>query len=133
MNDFFESQLCGRDEETCRKCRLSQKYRKGIIASFDNPTNVDFECPKGKVSEDYPQEVEIDIFSMAKGFAKAVVNETKAVVRKQPMVETSESTRRIDICKKCSFFINGNKCSKCGCFMKLKTRLRTGKCPIGKW
>jgi hypothetical protein len=133
VNDFFESQLCGRDEGTCRKCRLSKKYRQGILASFDNPTDVDFDCPKGKAVEDYPQEVEIDIFSMAKGFTKAIEQEAKAIAKKEPSLSKEESDRRFDICKQCRFLINGKKCSKCGCSMKLKSRLRTGKCPIGKW
>ena len=26
-----------------------------------------------------------------------------------------------------------NQCTKCGCFMKLKTKLSSSTCPIGKW
>ena len=25
------------------------------------------------------------------------------------------------------------KCTKCGCFMKLKSTLKTAKCPVGHW
>ena len=40
--------------------------------------------------------------------------------------------KRWDICKGCEF-LNNNKCEKCGCFMKIKTRVATARCPIGKW
>jgi hypothetical protein len=41
---------------------------------------------------------------------------------------------RLEICKTCEFFRQKTEtCKKCGCFMKLKTRLEQAKCPIGKW
>ena len=45
-----------------------------------------------------------------------------------------EIDKRISICEGCEHFIKITKqCSKCGCFMKLKTRLTDASCPIGKW
>ena len=41
--------------------------------------------------------------------------------------------KRWDICKGCEFLTDNNKCQKCGCFMKVKTRVATVACPIGKW
>ena len=41
---------------------------------------------------------------------------------------------RLDIRKTCEFYRERtNQCRKCGCFMKLKTRLEHARCPIGKW
>lgn len=41
---------------------------------------------------------------------------------------------RLEICKTCEFYrARTNQCRKCGCFMKLKTRLEHARCPIGKW
>jgi uncharacterized paraquat-inducible protein A len=41
---------------------------------------------------------------------------------------------RLAICRKCEFFKpRTERCSKCGCFMKLKTELEYARCPIGKW
>ena len=40
---------------------------------------------------------------------------------------------RINICSKCEFLKEHTRCEKCGCFMKVKTRLGFSKCPIGKW
>ena len=46
--------------------------------------------------------------------------------------EISES--RLEICRGCEFYRQkSNQCKKCGCFMKLKTKLEEARCPIGKW
>jgi hypothetical protein len=42
--------------------------------------------------------------------------------------------QRLIICKRCPslsamLFI----CKECGCFMKVKTKIPTAKCPLGKW
>ena len=42
--------------------------------------------------------------------------------------------RRWDECNKCEFLLKPtNNCKKCGCFMKVKTKVATASCPIGKW
>ena len=41
--------------------------------------------------------------------------------------------KRWDICKGCEFLTDNNRCEKCGCFMKIKSRIATVACPIGKW
>jgi hypothetical protein len=44
------------------------------------------------------------------------------------------SKERLEICKKCEFYVESTtQCSKCGCFMKIKTLLPFSKCPIDKW
>ena len=41
---------------------------------------------------------------------------------------------RFDICKACPELIKmTSQCKKCGCIMKLKTKLEKATCPIGKW
>jgi hypothetical protein len=41
---------------------------------------------------------------------------------------------RLEICKACpNFRPKTETCKKCGCFMKLKTKLEQAVCPIGKW
>lgn len=45
-----------------------------------------------------------------------------------------EFQRRMDICRSCEFFrVKTETCRKCGCFMKLKTKLERSHCPINKW
>ena len=41
--------------------------------------------------------------------------------------------KRWEICKSCEFLTDTNRCLKCGCFMKVKTRVATVACPIRKW
>ena len=39
---------------------------------------------------------------------------------------------RLSICQTCEHYVR-RRCQKCGCFMKLKTKLEHAKCPVGKW
>lgn len=46
----------------------------------------------------------------------------------------AKSRVRYDICKKCDKYdAKKDKCSKCGCVMKFKTKIPSARCPIGKW
>ena len=37
-------------------------------------------------------------------------------------------------CEKCEFlFKPTSSCKKCGCFMKVKTKVAHASCPVGKW
>ena len=52
----------------------------------------------------------------------------------QPRSQEDIIDVRLEICKACEFYrAKTNQCRKCGCFMKLKTKLEHAKCPIGKW
>ena len=39
---------------------------------------------------------------------------------------------RWDICSSCEF-LKDDKCTSCGCFMKVKHKLAMASCPEGKW
>jgi len=138
MDNFFESELC-KGGTACRKCRRSREYRRGIIASFEEPCVEDFECPRGKTAGDFPQDIEPSIFEMGINFFKTMGNEVKerakAKVKRQapPAVSNEEQQARIQKCRDREFFVNNKRCSKCGCFINFKSRLRAGRCPIGKW
>jgi len=44
------------------------------------------------------------------------------------------SKKRYEICLTCPELIDLTKqCRQCGCFMVLKTKLRTAVCPLKKW
>ena len=43
-----------------------------------------------------------------------------------------ETNRRLAICAGCKDFKDG-RCMLCGCFLKFKAAISTGKCPVGKW
>jgi hypothetical protein len=41
---------------------------------------------------------------------------------------------RMSICHECPELRKiTNQCKKCGCFMNVKSKLNSAKCPIGKW
>lgn len=49
-------------------------------------------------------------------------------------VDSSISDYRYEICKTCPELVKiSNQCKKCGCFMSLKTKIESSKCPLGKW
>lgn len=48
------------------------------------------------------------------------------------LVDDQERVRRMDICQQCDQW-RGGTCAECGCKCRLKTRLATESCPIGKW
>jgi len=54
-----------------------------------------------------------------------------------PNTEWSEeeiSKQRLSICLDCDSLIKvTTQCKECGCFMKLKTRLKHARCPLEKW
>ncbi len=48
--------------------------------------------------------------------------------------DEEKAKERFDICKGCPELIKlTTQCKKCGCFMKVKTKLEKASCPIGKW
>lgn len=66
--------------------------------------------------------------------ASAVGAEASARFAHVPPVPDEECARRIAICLACEFFRHDDKrCSKCGCFMEIKSSLRSASCPVGKW
>lgn len=48
--------------------------------------------------------------------------------------EEEIAEKRFAICKACPWLLQvTNQCTKCGCFMHLKTKLTAATCPVGKW
>ena len=50
------------------------------------------------------------------------------------MEQQLTTEERLAICKGCDrLFKPTMTCKECGCFMKVKTHMKSQKCPIGKW
>jgi hypothetical protein len=48
--------------------------------------------------------------------------------------DEEKAEERFSICKACPELIKlTTQCKKCGCFMKVKTKLDLATCPIGRW
>jgi hypothetical protein len=51
----------------------------------------------------------------------------------EKVTEEIESTR-YSICSNCPELIKATtQCKQCGCFMKMKVKLKEATCPLGKW
>lgn len=49
-------------------------------------------------------------------------------------VDEVEENARFAVCQECPELIKiTNQCKQCGCFMKLKVKLKEAKCPLNKW
>ena len=57
-----------------------------------------------------------------------------SVLRESNRIGWKEREQRLNICRECDKLIKATfQCSECGCFMKIKTRIKDAECPIGKW
>jgi hypothetical protein len=71
------------------------------------------------------------MFQMAKNLAGSMKDAAKDGFTTNDVDETE---RRMEICRGCEFYIpDQNRCSKCGCKMAFKSKLRSAHCPVGKW
>ena len=75
------------------------------------------------------------IIEMASNLGKEIVNTTLSVATSGiAFVNEEEKTRRFGFCINCPDFIpEQSRCKICGCFMQVKVKLISAKCPIGKW
>ena len=77
------------------------------------------------------------LIQQGKNFASASARHVASGMKTRTL---DEAARCIAICTgsngspKCEFFDAARqRCSKCGCYMKVKSRWATANCPIGKW
>ena len=69
-----------------------------------------------------------------RSFVGALTAECGAALAGEAPVSEEERARRIAVCEGCEFFFAADRrCSKCNCWMDLKSKLRTAACPENKW
>jgi hypothetical protein len=74
-----------------------------------------------------------DMLQMAKNLAttaKDVVSD--AIEGKDIAASQQQIKERISICNDCDWFFE-KRCLKCGCFISVKSKLASAKCPLDKW
>ena len=76
------------------------------------------------------------ILSLFGGFL--VVKHIFKIIRsKQILANVNTQIERLKICNQCDHVrlkkTKYIRCTKCGCFLKPKTRLLNQECPVGKW
>ena len=62
-----------------------------------------------------------------------IMTNYRQMFREYLWASKEKQEKRWDICKKCPELKPSNRCKKCGCFMKVKTKLNLASCPINKW
>jgi hypothetical protein len=56
------------------------------------------------------------------------------VVNPENLTTEEESTSRYATCEVCPSLLKvTHQCKECGCFMKIKVKLKEATCPLGKW
>lgn len=58
---------------------------------------------------------------------------SNAVQGNKSLVDDDIRENRLSICRTCPKFTPEERCTECGCFMKVKVAFVTSKCPMGKW
>lgn len=72
---------------------------------------------------------------MAKNLGRDVVKNVQSVAQGNPINASSEEVqKRKSICQGCEYYNSfQDRCTKCGCFLAVKTYLKASHCPINKW
>lgn len=72
--------------------------------------------------------------TMAKNITLSLVNVIRSAGKGGGIVASSDTIqKRINICKSCEHAMSKNRCKICGCFLDVKTGLKTESCPLDKW
>lgn len=85
-------------------------------------------CPDETPCVDMPSTMEM---------AKNLMKDGSAILKnalsgKQTIADDEERERRWSICQACPMLQN-DRCTQCGCYMKIKVAFTSTSCPIGKW
>lgn len=102
---------------------------------MNDDLNMDSSCSE---DEDCGQEEVPGLFgkgwNLLKDTGKLIRN---TISGNKPLVPEEIAQERLDICSMCEYLYysknNRPKCSKCGCFMDIKTHISTSSCPVYKW
>lgn len=68
--------------------------------------------------------------NLMKDGSKIVSN---AIQGNKTLVEDDVREHRLSLCRACPKFTPEERCTECGCFMKVKAVFKTSVCPLGKW
>lgn len=71
----------------------------------------------------------------AANLAGAAARAAGQLIRGGPvLVSAEEAERRIAVCRACNLFnAEQERCRRCGCYVNIKDRLFSERCPEGKW
>lgn len=126
--------FCPHPEITGGGPSILVEYSKCASCPFRQQENtVELEAPKPPelIEKKTSKVVMPSIIQQASNFGTAIF---KAATTGFATVDNETQEKRLEICRGCEFFLaKESRCSKCGCFMQLKSKLESGSCPEGKW
>jgi hypothetical protein len=98
----------------------------------DDPFGI---CADPECGDDEPPKDLPSFKDMVKSLAGATNDVVRGMLGGDGLLVTEDIyIERINICNSCPFFRKEDKrCTKCGCFMEAKTRLKKTYCPVNKW
>lgn len=107
------------------KEQLKAKLDQPKIEQLKNGNN-----PFNSVNKKMPSSTQ-----MVKNLGNSLVRNIQSMAAGNPLkISDAEANSRLEICKGCEFFnSDSQRCTKCGCYMAVKTYLKAEKCPVGKW
>jgi len=110
------------------KTRVNINMDKGYIKNAIEQNRIKSMASSNK--SNYPS-----ISQMAQNLGGEIIKNVQSVAAGNPLsADDAEGNRRKSICNSCEFFNKeGDRCTKCGCFMAVKAYLKASTCPIGKW
>jgi uncharacterized paraquat-inducible protein A len=107
------------------------------VSYHKTPSNSNLPLVESNQKKQIPQQAPPlpTVAQMAKNLASSIVDNVKHKISGGTLKSTSETiTSRFKVCMSCEFYNQSkDRCTKCGCKMKVKTGLSASKCPIGKW
>jgi hypothetical protein len=70
---------------------------------------------------------------MADSLKMSIKQSAKRAVKGEALfAKKEEIEKRQTLCESCDFYDSG-RCLKCGCFMKVKSKMQSSSCPLKKW
>ena len=106
-------------------------------ANLKEPSSIKNSLVEGNQKKHMPQSSPPlpSVAQMAKNLAASIVDNVKHKINGGSFKSSNETiTNRFKACMLCEFYNQSkDRCTKCGCKMKVKTGLAASKCPVGKW
>ena len=122
-------------ERDVEKARLM--WREGL--SFDDAS---FSAEERELIENQEERLEKELadpkypskLKQALSLGREAFRAAKAKGKGLPVMATADQVaERLEICGSCEHYTADDRCTQCGCYMKVKSTLTTASCPIGKW
>jgi hypothetical protein len=118
----------------CSECPL----KNGLICSLDKETIKKKAFIGVCLANKFPKIQKRKAPPLLKQFGTFVGSMKKWAKSGFSKANKKEFNRRLEICKSCEWWdsealAKTGRCMKCGCSTQAKLRLKTEKCPIGKW